>query len=153
MDSYAEFQWVSIDATVSPPAVRPAEQRRERVDLVARQFRDFLLDGDPRDAEPHSFPLTPEFKIARLVTPNAAWLSLQVDVGDGRTEQLSEVVQMLLVREGAAPADLVLRLPEGVTVATVAEPTAHVVQTAAKVPFMIRDWLMRPAAGFFGERR
>jgi hypothetical protein len=154
VDPFIPFTLILIDASGTPPKASPPVQKHERMDLVARQFRDFLNEGDPSDISPHRFPLSPDFKLARQVAGPAAFLSFQVDEGDGVTEKLREVVQMLLVREGSPAAALVEKLASSVRLPELTgAPTAVVIQVAPSVPFVIRDWYSKPAAGFFGEAR
>jgi hypothetical protein len=154
VDPFIPFTYLFIDATSNPPKLNPPVEKQERMDLVARQFRDFLFEDDPSDTSPHRFPLTSDFKLARQVDAAAAFLSFQVDEGDGVTEQLREVAQMLLLREGSIPDSLLKKLPPALRLPPLPKPpVAIVIQAAPKVPFVIRDWYTKPAAGFFGESR
>ena len=155
MDPYAQFNYLFVNASATPPAVKPVETKRERIDLIARQFRDVLYDGDPTDPTSHRFPLTPDFNLARILTPAAAWLSFQLDTGDGKTEQFQDVVQMLLLRDTSAESiQLLKKIPDMIKLPPLPEaPLAIVLQLTPKVPFIIRDWYTKPAAGFFADPR
>ena len=70
MDEFVGFNFVRLDAAGAPGrkvSVVERGARRERVDIVARQFRDFLREGDGADDSPRGLMLTHDFKLRRRV--------------------------------------------------------------------------------------
>ncbi len=155
MDPFVQFNLVIVNASTGAPTIARNEVVRERVDLIARQFRDFLAEGDPADTSAHGLSLSADFKIRRKVSGPAAWLSFMVDAGDGKTEDLREVAKMLLLRESSPEARELLseHAPTFRAEDLPALPAAVVIQTAAKIPLIIRDWYPKVAAGFFSPAR
>src|SRR5947209_16080510 len=99
MDEFIEFNFVRVDEPNTARIVKP-QRMRERVDLIARQFRDFLhAPTATSDESPRGIMVTNEFKLRRRATPDAGWMSFLVDVGDGRDEKLQEVAIMAFVRD------------------------------------------------------
>jgi hypothetical protein len=148
MDDFIEFNLIQVDATAGGK-VQLIGPVRERVDLIARQFRDFLRGS--ADEQAHGIMLTNEFKLRRHVTPAAGWLSFLADVGDGKEEKLDEVAVIAFVREKGADADEALRRTgadlAGVTLP--APPFAVAVKVSKEEPFVVREWYTKAAAGFF----
>jgi len=85
MDPFVGFTFVELDAS-DPKKVRIVrnEERRERADLIARQFHDVLTARDPADTSPQGMVLTGDFKISGQVTQTAGWLTFYVDKGEDK---------------------------------------------------------------------
>jgi len=65
MDAFVQFNFVLLDGSAGPPqaaAVKQTGPRSERADVIARQLRQQLDDGDPADTAPHALSLTYDFK-------------------------------------------------------------------------------------------
>src|SRR5690349_20296485 len=84
-------------------------ERRERVDVVARQFRDSLRSGDPADISPQTLMLTHDFKVRRQVTDTAGWLTFLVDRSRREAEELEEVALVVFARAADEPGRRALR--------------------------------------------
>ena len=154
MDEFVGFNFVLLDAAGAPSQkVRRLERgmRRERVDVVARQFLDALRAGDPADPAPRGLMLTHDFKIRRQVAESSGWLAFLVDRGDGVTERLEEVALLVFARESNAESRQTLRrLDPYVNVADLPPaPLVVAVRLAAKVPSVISEWYGKAVAGFF----
>ena len=157
MDEFVGFNFVLLDASGGPSqkvAVRERTTRRERVDVIARQFRDALAEGDPADASPRGLMLTHDFKVRRQIGQSAGAITFAVDRGAGRAEDLEDVALVVFAREDTAEARQALRK---------LEPYAHVpdlppaplvvaVRLAAKVPSIVSEWYGKSVAAFFAER-
>jgi len=155
MDAFVQFNFVLLDGSTGPAhaaAVKQNGPRSERVDVIARQLRQQLDEGDPTDTAPHALSLTYDFQLRREVHGDAAWLAFMVDTGDGRTEDLEEVAFMVLVRAGADRAWAGARLTPHADIATLpAAPLAIAVTRAKYVPPIISEWFTKAAAGFFSQ--
>jgi hypothetical protein len=154
MDEFVGFNFVLLDASRGPSAKARVEERgtrRERVDVVARQFRDFLRGGDPADESPRGMMLTHDFKLRRKVGPTAGWLTFLVDRGRGMDEELQEVALVIFAREANEEGRRALRkLEPYVNVADLPPaPLVVAVRLAGRVPSIISEWYGRSVAGFF----
>ncbi|HZN69929.1 MAG TPA: hypothetical protein VFB66_31935 [Tepidisphaeraceae bacterium] len=155
MDEFVGFSFVLLDASGGKrQKVRVVERgpRRERVDVVARQFRDVLREGDPADASPRWLILTHDFKLRRQLTgPSAGWLAFLVDRGDGTTEKLEEVALVAFARQNDAAARAALKkLDPYVNLADLPPPPLVVaVRLAERVPSIISEWYGKSVAAFF----
>jgi hypothetical protein len=149
MDPFVGFTFVELDAS-DPKKVRilRKEQRRERVDLIARQFHDDLTARDPADPAPHGMVLSPEFKIASRVTPAAGWLTFLTDQGDGKDESLKEVATVVFAtrddRETLRRLDPYIHANE-----LPPPPFVVAVRLVPTVPSLIREWSPKSVAAFF----
>ena len=154
MDQFVGFNFVLLDASRGPSARARVEERgtrRERVDVIARQFRDFLRGGDPADESPRGMMLTHDFKIRRNVGGTAGWLTFMVDRGRGADEQLEEVALVVFAREANEEGRRALRkLDPYVNVADLPPaPLVVAVRLAERVPSIVSEWYGRSVAGFF----
>jgi hypothetical protein len=151
MDDFLKFNFVRVDAS---GAVKKTEAD-ERVDLIARQFRDFLFGGVATDDGPHGIMISNEFMLRRRVTHAAGWLSFLVDVGDGKTEKFEEAAVVVFIREAGDDARAAMdRIATHVDVKSLpATPLAVAVELRKDVPFIIREWYTKAAAGFFAKER
>ena len=158
MDEFVGFNFVLLDSSGGPSqkvAVVERGARRERVDIVARQFREFLSEGDPADTAPRGLMLTHDFKVSRQVGESAGWLAFMVDRGgDVDAERLEEEALVVFAREDNAEARQVLRrLKPYVNVADLPPaPVVVAVGLAAKVPSIVSEWYGKSVAGWFAER-
>lgn len=157
MDEFVSFNFVLLDASgggTRKVSVLEKGPRRERVDVVARQFRDALLAGDPADDSPRGLMLTHDFKLRRQVGESAGWLSFLVDRGDGVTERLEEVAIVVFARgDNAESRHTLRRLQSYINLADLpAAPMAVAVQLSPKVPSVVREWYGKAVAGLFAER-
>jgi hypothetical protein len=156
MDQFVGFNFVVLDA--SDKATKAQIQlnehnHRERVDLIARQFRDVLLEGDQSDSNPHGLVLTSDFKVARSVRKSAGWISFWVDRGDGKTELLEEVAMVVFARlddregqEGLKKLEPFVHLNE-----LPPAPLVAAVKLSRSVPLIVSEWYGKSVAGFFSE--
>lgn len=158
MDEFVGFNFVLLDAARGPSQkveVRERGEKRERVDVVARQFRDFLRQGDPDDTSPRGTMLTHDFKLRRQVGESAGWLAFLVDRGRGTAEELEEVALVVFARANDAEARQALRKLE--PYANVAElppaPLVVAVRLAGRVPSIVSEWYGKSVAGFFSGDR
>ena len=157
MDEVVGFNFVLLDASGGPShkvVVRERGSRRERVDLIARQFHDALREGDPADAAPRGLMLTHDFKVRRQVGASAGWVTFAVDRDTGGAEQLDDVAMVVFARDDGAEARQALRklepyahLPE-----LPPAPLVVAVQLVAKVPSIVSEWYGKAVAGFFAGR-
>jgi hypothetical protein len=157
VDEFVGFNFVLLDASGGPSrkvVVRERTPRRERVDIIARQFLDALREGDPADPSPRGMMLTHDFKVRRQVGESSGWVTFAVDRDRGGVEELDDVAMVVFARDDSAEARQVLKK---------LEPYAHVpelppaplvvaVQLAAKVPSIVSEWYGKSVAGFFAER-
>jgi hypothetical protein len=157
MDQFVDFNFVLLDASQGPSRkVRAVERgpRRERVDVIARQFGEFLRQGDPSDDSPREMLLTHDFKVRRQVGETAGWLTFLVDRANGAAEELEEVALVVFARsdEGAArPA--MRKLEPYANVADLPEaPVVVAVRLAARVPSVVTEWYGKSVAAFFASR-
>jgi len=154
MDPFVGFTFVELDAS-DPKKVRilRKEPRRERVDLIARQFHDALTARDSSDNSPQGMVLTPDFKISGQVAPTAGRLTFHVDQGDGKEEKLKEVASVYFARGDDPSGREVLRSVDDYVHATElpAPPLVVAVKLAPNVPGIIRDWYAKSVAAFFSE--
>ena len=162
MDEFIGFNFVLLDASPAGPPGAPQKvrvvergERRERVDVVARQFRDFLRSGDPADTSPHTLMLTHDFKVRRQVGDASGWLTFLVDRGRGEAEALEEVALVVFARAADEPGRRALRkLEPYVNVAELPPaPLVVAVRLAAKVPSVVSEWYGKSVAGFFAGRQ
>jgi hypothetical protein len=155
MDAFVQFNFVLLDGSAGPTqpaAVKQYGPRSERADVIARQLRQQLDDGDPADTAPHALSLTYDFKLRREVHGDAAWMAFMVDTGDGRTEKLEEVAFMVILRNDGDRAWAGTRLAPYADIATLpAAPLAVAVMRAKYVPPIISEWFTKAAAGFFSQ--
>lgn len=157
MDEFAQFNFLLLDASAGSSRraaiVAREPDRRERVDLVSRQFLDFMRDGDPEDTSPHGIALTRDFKLRRQAGKSAGWLAFLVDRGLGATEELEEVARVVFARSDDAERQAALRwLGPFVDVEDIpAAPMVVAVSLVprAKVPSAISEWYGKAVAGFF----
>jgi hypothetical protein len=155
MDEFIDFNFVRIDEPNGARIVKP-QRVRERVDLIARQFRDFLHSPNAAtDDGARGIMVTNEFKLRRHATNDAAWMSFLVEVGDGRDEKLQEAAIMVFVRKKGDEARAALaKVAPHVDLASLpAAPVAVAVGLTHDLPFVIREWYTKAAAGFFAGGR
>jgi hypothetical protein len=157
VDEFVGFNFVLLDASrgaAQKVAMADRGPRRERVDVVARQFRDFLREGDPADTSPRGLMLTHDFKLRRQAGETAGWLSFMVDRGTGTDEALEEVALLVFARaDNAESRQTLRRLEPYVNVAELpAAPLVVAVRLVPKVPSIVTEWYGKAAAGFFAER-
>jgi hypothetical protein len=151
MDDFLKFNFIRVDAS---GAVKKTEAD-ERVDLIARQFRDFLFGGVANDDGVHGIMISNEFMLRRRVSHAAGWMSFLVDVGDGKTEKLEEAAVVVFIREPGDDARAALdRVATHIDVKSLPpSPLVVVVELTKDVPFIIREWYTKAAAGFFAKTR
>jgi len=153
VDAFVGFQFVLLDASDAAKKVREVERapRRERVDLISRQFRDVLLAGDQNDTNPIGLVMTGDFKIRRHVGPTAGWLAFMVDRGDGKTEKLEEVALVVFATaDDEAGRSALRQLEPYANVASLpAPPVVVAVKRAASVPLIVSEWYGKAVAAFF----
>ena len=157
MDEFVGFEFVLLDASKGPSREAVLVERgprRERVDVIARQFRDFLRRGDPADDSPRGMMLTHDFKLRRQVGETAGWLAFLVDRGTGTGELLEEVALVAFARsDDAAGRQALRKLEPFVNVAELpAPPVVVAVRLAPRVPSVISEWYGKSVAGFFSGR-
>ena len=157
MDEFVGFNFVLLDASRGPSrAVEVLErgEKRERVDLVARQFRDFLRQGDPSDASPRGTMLTHDFKLRRGVGESAGWLIFLVDQGRGEAEELEEVALVVFAADDPGRREAVAKLEPYIDAADVpAAPLVVAVRLSDRVPSIVSEWYGKCVAGFFASDR
>src|SRR5690349_7999926 len=156
MDEFVGFNFVLLDASRGASRAARVEERgprRERVDVVARQFRDFLRGGDPSDESPRGMMLTHDFKVRRKVGDTAGWLTFLVDRGGGGAEEMEEVALVVFAREANEEGRQALRkLAPYVNAADLPPaPLVVAVRLAARVPSIVSEWYGRSVAGLFGR--
>ena len=157
MDEFVDFEFVLLDASEKSPrkaAVVERGRRRERVDVIARQFRDFLRQGDPADESPRAMMLTHDFKVRRRVGESAGWLTFVVDRGSPAAPNPEEVALIVFARsDGAAAPEAMRNLePYAVTAELPKPPLVVAVRLAARVPSVVSEWYGKSVAGFFASR-
>ena len=150
VDEFVGFDFVLLDASGGPSQkvrVKERGERRERVDLIARQFKAFLVGGDQDDTEPHGLVLTPEFKVRRQATEKAGWLTFVSDDG-GPPRELAHVV---FAREDGPDARRAMaRLEPFAHVGEMPRPPVVIaVELVPRVPSIVKEWYGRCVAGFF----
>jgi hypothetical protein len=154
MDPFVGFTFVELDASDAKKVrIVRKEQQRERVDLIARQFRDVLTSRDPSDTTPHGMVLTPDFKIRSQVSPTAGWVTFLVDQGDGKEESLKEVATVIFAREDDRAARDALRRVEPYVHANELPrpPLVVAIKLTPTVPSIVREWYAKSVAAFFAE--
>ena len=162
MDPFVDFTFLLLDASRGPsrPAAVPATvvergPRRERVDVIARQFHDFLRQADPADPSPRSMLLTHDFKLRGEVTESAGWLTFLVDRTTAAGVRLEEVALVVFAGADDAAARQALRKLE--PYAPVADlppaPLVVAVRLAERVPSVVSEWYGKSVAAFFAPRR
>ena len=155
MDEFVGFTFVLLDASGGKSQkVRVVERgpKRERVDVVARQFRDALKEGDAADTTPRGLMLTHDFRISRQMTGSSSgWLTFLVDRGDGTTEKLEEVALVAFAPTDDAASRAALRKVDPyVNLADLpAPPVVVAVRLAERVPSVVREWYGKSVAAFF----
>lgn len=158
MDEFVDFNFVLLDASNGPSqkaAVVESGPRRERVDVIARQLRDFLRQPPPADDAPQAMMLTHDFKLRRQVGETAGRVTFLVDRGDGAAEKLEEVALVAFARSDDAAGCQVLQALEPYVVAAdlPAAPVVVAVRLAPRVPSIVSEWYGKSVAGFFATRR
>ena len=145
MDEFVDFNFVLIDASNDKVKIERKGPRRERVDLIARQFHAFLLQGDQTDTAPHGMVLTQDFKLRRQVA--AGWLSFIVH-RDGNPEEVALVV---FARANDQEGRQALRRlqPYMKLEALSLAPLIVAVKLVSKVPLIVTDWFSKSAVRFF----
>ena len=154
MDPFVGFTFVELDASDAKKVrVVRKEERRERVDLIARQFHDALTARDPSDISAQGMVLTPEFKLRGQVTSTAGWLTFVVDQGDGKEEKLEEVATVFFARgDDAEGRDVLRRVDQYIHSNELSAPPLVVaVKLKPTVPVIVRDWYAKSVAAFFTE--
>ena len=157
MDEFVGFNYVLLDASgdAASQELKVVEQchKRERVDVIARQFRDFLKRHDDTQDQPRGLMMTHDFKVRGHATPAAGWLSFHVDRGDGTGEQLERVALVAFAREGEEEVRRVLQreAPPAAARQLPPVPFAVAVILAARVPSVVSEFLTKAAAGFFSK--
>ena len=158
MDEFVGFNYVLLDASggAASREAKVVEQchRRERVDVIARQFRDFLKrQGDTDEQQPRGLMMTHDFKVRGQATSAAGWLSFHVDRGDGTGEQLERVALVAFAREGEEEVRRVLRreAPPAAARQLPPSPFAVAVILSARVPSVVSEFLTKAVAGFFSK--
>lgn len=157
VDEFVGFNFVVLDASGGPSrkvTVVERGRRRERVDVIARQFRDFLREGDPADTSPRGVMMTHDFKLRRQSGESAGWLTFLVDRGAGTEEKLEEAALVVFARADTAESRQVLRkLEPYINVADLpAAPLVVAVRLAARVPSIVSEWYGKSVAAFFADR-
>ena len=157
VDEFVGFNFVLLDASGGASqkvVVRERGPRRERVDVVARQFRDALREGDPADAFPRGLMLTHDFKLRRQVGESAGWVAFLVDRGDGTEERLEEVALVVFARDDSAQARQALkRLEPYVNLSNLpSAPLVVAVRLVPKVPSIVSEWYGKSVAAMFAGR-
>jgi len=149
MDPFVGFTFMELDASDPRKArVVKKEDRRERVDMVARQFHDVLTARDPADTSPQGMVLTPDFKIQGQVTSKSGWLTFLVDEGTVAEPSLKEVATVYFARDD--DRELFKRLEPYIHAVELPRPPVVVaVQFAPKVPRIVREWYGKAVAAFF----
>lgn len=155
MDQFVDFSFVLLDASGSSKPAKIVERtsKRERIDLIARQFHDFLTEGDQSDTTPHGLVLTYDFKLCRQIGKTAGWMKFMVDRGSGKNEELEEVALVVFTREYDDEGQNALqRLQPYINPSTLpSAPVVVAVRLSSKVPRIIEEWYGKAAAGFFGR--
>lgn len=153
MDAFVGFEFVLLDASEAGNKFRVAERgpRRERVDLISRQFRDVLLAGDQNNSDPIGLVMTGDFKIRRQVGPTAGWVAFMVDRGDGKAEKLEEVARVVFATADDEAGRAALRHlePYAITASLPAPPVVVTVKRSATVPSIVSEWYGKAVAAFF----
>jgi hypothetical protein len=154
LDEFVEFNYLLLNA--SPDVGRPAgnaERCTERVDVIARQFRDFLKRQTVAGERPSGVMMTHDFRVRGQASRAAGWLSFYVDRGDGSGEALEEVAIVAFARERDGEVRGVLErvMPGAPRVTLPAAPLAVGVLLAAKVPRIVVEFMPKVAAGFFSR--
>jgi len=155
MDPFVGFTLVVLDASDKSRKVAVARNapQRERLDLIARQFHQFLTEGDQSDTSPHGMVLTSEFKLRRQVGSHAGWLSFMVDRGAGKVETLEEVALVVFARsDDREGREALKRLEPYINLKELPQaPVVVAVKLARSVPLIVSDWFGKSVAGFFAE--
>ena len=148
LDKFVEFNYLLLNTSQS--AQTPAEPGllNERVDVIARQFRDYLKKRPVADTQPQGMMMTHDFKVRGQTTQAAGWLSFHVDRGNGNSEDFEEVAVVAFVREEDDEVRRVLeRVAAGQAIPPI--PFAVGVLLKANVPSIVSEFLTKAAAGFF----
>jgi hypothetical protein len=155
LDKFVEFNYLLLDASPAAPRVAAGPSPcRERVDVIARQFRDLLGRDHPADDRPRGMVMTHDFKVRCRATRAAGWLSFHVDRGDGTAEELEQVALVAFARAGGdeeVRRVLQRAAPDAATRPLPAAPFAVGVLLTGDVPPVVSEFLTKAAAGFFAE--
>ena len=156
MDEFVEFNYLLLDAAAAADGAATVVERTvccERVDLVPRQFRDFLNKAGAADEQPRGMVMTHDFKVRGQATRAMGWLSFHVDRGDGKVEQLERVALVAFARGADEEVRRVLQREAPPTAARQLPPAPFAVGVllTANVPSIVRDFLTKAAAGFFSR--
>jgi hypothetical protein len=156
VDEFVGFNFVLLDASRGPGhkvAVVERGPRRERVDVVARQFRDFLRGGDATDDSPRGLMLTHDFKVRRQIGESAGWLSFAVDRGQGREEKLEDVALVVYARADSPESKQAMRKLAAYTNTADLPPAPLVVavRLTVRVPSIVSEWYGKSVAGLFSD--
>lgn len=157
MDEFVDFNFVLLDASHGPAqkaAVVERGPRRERVDVISRQFREFLRQGDPADDSARAMMLTHDFALRRWVGETAGWLTFVVNRGADASEAREEVALVVFARSAdAAGRQAMQKLEPFLNPADLpAAPLVVAVRLAARVPSVVSEWYGKSVAGFFASR-
>jgi hypothetical protein len=152
VDKFVEFNYLLLKTSPigGQDAVAERSLCRERVDVIARQFRDFLKKRVTADQQPQGVMMTHDFKVRGQATSASGWLSFHVDRGDGTVESLEEVAIVVFAREADEEIRRVLQdvAPGQEYPAT---PFAVGVLLKQNVPSIVSEFITKTAAGFFSE--
>lgn len=153
MDEFVTFNYLLIDTSGSPGTASELArgERRERVDLIARQFRDFLRTPAPPGDKPRGMLLTDDFKLRGQATREAGWLAFLVERREAG--QLEEVALLAFTRgEGHGAAGVLRRLePHTRGRQLPPAPLAVAVLLVQDVPSVVTELLTKAAAGYFSQ--
>jgi len=142
-----DFNFVLLNASNDKVTIETKGPRRERVDLIARQFHAFLLQGDQADTAPHGMVLTDDLKLRRQVGQTAGWLTFLVD-RDGNLEEVALVVFARADEQEGREA--LRRLERFVKLESLPPaPLIVAVKLVSKVPLIITEWFGKSAVRFF----
>lgn len=155
MDPFVEFNYLLLDTAqrADPMAAGPVVCR-ERVDVIARQFRDALSQTRPADDPPRGMVLTHDFKVRTRLAGTGGWVRFYVDLGDGTVERLDQVAVVAFARAANdAEVGCVLReVAEGADDRQLPPaPFAVGVRLVRDVPPVVTEFMTKAAAGFFAE--
>ena len=151
MDEFVGFNYLLVDAASPEPTVVEQCHQRERVDVIARQFRDLLKQHAVAEDQPRGMMMTHDFKVRGQATRAAGWLSFHVDPGDGK--QIKQVALVAFAREDGEEVGRVLQreAPGLSTRQLPPAPFAVAVLMTRPVPSIVAEFLTKAAAGFFSR--
>ena len=155
MDEFVEFNYLLLDAS-APDGAAVVERTVccERVDLIPRQFRDFLKKQDVAHDQPRGMVMTHDFKVRGQATRAAGWMSFHVDRGTGGGEQLERVAVVAFARDSDEEVRHVLQREAPAAAAGrqfPPAPFAVAVLLTGNVPSIVSEFLTKAAAGFFSK--